>query len=62
MPFDPIDAQKYLEGVDYPVSKQDLIRTAEGNDAPQELIEDLQALHGEQFDGPTAFEGAFAKT
>ena len=61
MPFDPIEAQKYLEGVEYPLSKQDLIQTAEANGAPQEMIEDLQALGREQVQGPNEVQEAFAE-
>ncbi len=62
MSFDPIEAQKYLEGVDYPVSKHELIQTVESRDAPQEMIEELQAVRREQFDGPTAVQEAFARS
>jgi hypothetical protein len=48
----PIEIQRYLKGVDYPVTKGDLISHAEDNDAPDEAIEQLQAMNEEQFDGP----------
>ena len=35
MAFNPIEAQKYLKGMDYTASKQDLIDHANSNDAPQ---------------------------
>lgn len=38
MGFDPDDAQGYLEGVDYPASKETLPSTAEENGAPDDLI------------------------
>ena len=38
MDFDPDDAQQYLEGVEYPASKEELISAAENNDAPEGLI------------------------
>ena len=38
MAFNPQDAPRYLEGVDYPASKEDLIYAAETNGAPDELI------------------------
>ena len=60
MAFNPIEAQKYLKGVEYPASKEELIRVAESNGAPQEMIEDLQAHGEEQFDGPSAVQGAFS--
>lgn len=44
MDFNPDDAPRYLEGLDYPASKEDLISTAESNDAPDDLIERLGTL------------------
>ncbi len=38
MVFNPQDAPRYLEGVDYPVSTEGLIYAAETNGAPDELI------------------------
>ena len=39
--FDPDDTTQYLEGVDYPASKEDLASAAEGNGAPEELVDRL---------------------
>lgn len=44
MDLDPNDALQYLEGVEYPASKGDLISAAEGNGAPQELVERIGTL------------------
>lgn len=52
MAGNPTEIQRYLKGVDYPATKDDLISTADNNDAPDEVIETLQALTEEQFDGP----------
>lgn len=52
MDVNPIEVQKHLSGVDYPASKDEIIATAEQNDAPQEIIEALQRMDGDQFDGP----------
>ena len=52
MDVNPIEVQKHLGGVDYPASKDEIIATAEENDAPQEIIEALQAMDGTQFEGP----------
>ena len=60
MQIDPIDVQRHLEGVDYPASKQDLIAAAESNGAPQEVIEALQSVEKERFDGPTAVQEALS--
>ena len=41
MSFDPDEGQRYLEGVDYPASKEAMLSAAEGNGAPSEMIEGL---------------------
>jgi hypothetical protein len=50
--FDSIEVQSYLKGVEYPASKDDLISTADENEAPDEVIERLQSMEGHQYDGP----------
>ncbi len=52
MDFDPNDAPRYLEGVEYPASKEDLISAAEGNGAPEELVERIGTLGRPSFSGP----------
>jgi hypothetical protein len=47
--FDPEDARKYLEGVDYPANKEDLASTAESNGAPDELIEMIRTMDRPEF-------------
>ena len=49
MSFDPEDARKYLEGVDYPANKEDLASTAESNGAPDELIEMIRTMDRPEF-------------
>jgi Protein of unknown function (DUF2795) len=41
--FNPDDAPRYLEGLNYPARKEDLIST-EINDAPDDLVERIGAL------------------
>ncbi len=48
----PITVQKFLKGVDYPADRDDLLVVAEGNDAPEDVIEALEALDESTFDGP----------
>lgn len=52
MGFDPDDAQRYLEGVDYPASKETLLSTAENNGAPDELIEMIAGVPLGEFSEP----------
>jgi hypothetical protein len=49
----PIQIQKYLSGIDYPVSKDDLVSSAKDQGAPDDVIEALQGLEGDSFDAPT---------
>jgi hypothetical protein len=42
--INPDEATRYLEGVDYPASKEDLTAAAEGNGAPEELLERIRTL------------------
>jgi len=49
MDFNPDDAQQYLEGADYPASKEEVASTAESNGAPEELVERIRALSTPEF-------------
>ncbi len=48
----PISVQKYLKGIEYPADRDELVSTAEGNDAPDDVIEALQAIEDQGYDGP----------
>ena len=52
MDFNPDDVRQYLEGVEYPASKEDLATAAEGNGAPDELVERIRTLGRPDFSGP----------
>ncbi len=49
MDFNPDDAQQYLEGAEYPASKEDVVSAAESNGAPDELVERIRALSTPEF-------------
>ena len=49
MDFNPDDARQYLEGAEYPASKDDVASTAESNGAPEELVERIQSLSTPEF-------------
>ena len=53
MAANPIDVQKHLSGVEYPASKEDLVSHARDGDAPEEVLDTLQALPDRDYDGPT---------
>jgi hypothetical protein len=42
--FDPDDGKRYVEGVDYPASKEAMLSAAEGNGAPGEMVEMIEGL------------------
>jgi len=46
------EAQRYLEGVEYPVDKATLLSTVEDNGAPGELIERIEGVPLGEFSGP----------
>jgi hypothetical protein len=50
--INPDEATQYLDGVDYPASKEDLASAAEDNGAPDELVERLRTLGRPDFSGP----------
>lgn len=54
----PIQVQKYLGGIDYPASRDDIVRTAEKSDAPDDILETLRNLPERDYDGPTAVSEA----
>lgn len=49
MDFNPDDAQQYLEGVEYPANKEDVISAAENNGAPESLLGMLGTLPRPEF-------------
>lgn len=55
----PIQIQKYLKGVDYPASKQDLIRNAKKNGADESVCASLEQLPDEDFQTPADVSEAF---
>ncbi|KXK63096.1 hypothetical protein AWW66_04730 [Micromonospora rosaria] len=52
--------QEYLAGLDYPVSRADLIRWGQENGASTPLLQLLQALPAESFDSPVDLADALA--
>ncbi|PPF87844.1 hypothetical protein C5B96_03405 [Subtercola sp. Z020] len=54
----PIQLQKYLGGVDYPASRDELIETARKNGAPDDIVDALTNAGADSFDSPTAVSSA----
>jgi hypothetical protein len=57
----PSQLQKFLKGVDYPASRDDLVSHAKDNGADETVLEALRALPDRQFDGPNAVSQEFAR-
>lgn len=55
-----VQLQEYLAGLDYPVSREDLVRWCQENGASTELLQLLRALPVEQFDSPIELNDALA--
>jgi hypothetical protein len=49
----PIDIQKALKGMDYPASKEDIVRHAEENGGDKEVIEALKKIPDREYEGPS---------
>jgi hypothetical protein len=54
----PIDIQKALSGIDFPVSKQDIVRHAEQNGADPEVLEALKKIEDREYEGPSGVSSA----
>ena len=57
----PIQAQKFLGGVDYPVGRDDLVRTAERSGADDRLLDALRSLPDRKYSGPNAVSAALSE-
>jgi hypothetical protein len=56
----PIQMQKFLGGIEYPVGRADLVRHASACGADDTLLGRLSALPDRTFDGPDAVSRAYA--
>ncbi len=50
----PIQVQKFLNGIDYPASKKDLIETARREKADDNVLQTLERLPDRTYNGPNA--------
>jgi hypothetical protein len=57
----PIQVQKFLAGVDYPASKDDIVRAAEKNGADGNVLDALRNLPDQDFDAPTDVSEAIGR-
>jgi len=48
----PVQVQKFLGGIDYPASKQDLIQKARQEGANQDIVSTLERMPGDRYNSP----------
>ncbi len=58
----PVAVQKALKGIHYPASKQDLLKQAQQNSAPEEVVRKIQNMPGDNYTKPTDVMQALGKT
>ena len=56
----PIQMQKFLSGVDYPASKDELVEHARGQGADDDVLSQLESIPDRTYDGPNAVSQAYA--
>lgn len=61
MPVNPIQVQKVLGGVDYPVGKQELVDHARSNGADEDVTTTLEQLPFDRFNSPNDVSEAIGK-
>ena len=61
MTVNPIQIQKFLKGVDYPASKEDLLANAERNGADEDVRATLAQLPDEDYETPADVSQALGK-
>jgi hypothetical protein len=59
--INPIQVQKFLSGVDYPASKDDLVKRAEDQGADREALDALRQMPGDRFNSPNDVSEAIGK-
>lgn len=57
----PIQVQKFLKGLDYPASKQDVLQKAEQDGADEDVRSTLEQLPEEQFETPADISKAIGQ-
>jgi hypothetical protein len=50
--------QRYIDGINWPASKDEVVKAAERNGAPEDVLEKLRVVSDERFDGPNRVHNA----
>ncbi len=61
MAVNPIQVQKFLGGVDYPIGKKDLIEHAKSKGADDDVTSTLEQLPFDEFNSPNDVSEAIGK-
>jgi hypothetical protein len=55
-----IEVQRFLSGVDYPATRDELVAEAENANATDEVLDALRGLPAQEFDSPTKVSESLA--
>jgi hypothetical protein len=58
----PIQVQKFLGGIDYPATKEDLVNRAKEQGADENVVSALQNLSTDNFNSPNDVSEALGKS
>ena len=61
MPVNPIQVQKFLSGIDYPIGKQELVEHAKSEGADDDVTSTLADLPMDEFNSPNDVSEAIGK-
>jgi hypothetical protein len=57
----PSNVQSYLAGVDYPATKDDLLKAAKQNGAPADIVKIIKGFERDDFGGPQEVMKAYGE-
>ena len=57
----PIQVQKFLGGMDYPVDKKTILSTAKDKGADDNVLQALERIPEQEYDAPTAISKAISE-
>ncbi|MGW0431215.1 DUF2795 domain-containing protein [Micromonospora sp. NPDC003197] len=61
MTVNALQVQEYLVGLDFPISKEDLVRRAQESGAGTAIIQLLRSLPADQFASPAEVDSALSE-
>ncbi len=59
--INPIQVQEYLSGINYPASKEDIVKRAQDHGADKNALDALQRMPGDRFNSPNDVSEAIGK-